>query len=310
MQEYEYENIKPLAAAEDFRGTEGTFTFKCPLSDYTARARVTLTEAKALAAEIEEIKAETSLMESVRGSLQRIFMDVAGSPGKEKSPPAGPASLSEEDKRLMTVEAFKKIAARFCWDAEKDRWISGKVAGNLASGFIRQLESAPVTKDRDVEVLARMLMEVMNADGKISRHEKGFLGEIAAPLYGNIEDLAQQEPLTAADLAKTAAGSSRDTLLMFCWALALTDKDLDETEVERLNEFAEGLGIPPERMEELKRYAQVFLFEQAMDAVYTSLQAALEQKDRMIAFARRIGLPLDDALRIEVRFRKRHSWED
>lgn len=123
-------------------------------------------------------------------------------------------------------------------------------------GFARQLREAPVTAQKDRLVLAKVLLDVARADGRIATEEWDFLSQHAPDLLALLE--SDPQPLSRAELLQ-ASPQTRETIFMLAWALALADRQLAEAERERLRAHAEGLGIAAERAALLRALAEEFL---------------------------------------------------
>ena len=322
MPELTYESVQPLIAKEEVQGGAMVCTFKCPASDFSIDARATIQKEHAAVDRITaraKQSAKSSLLYQARnalsmavggllgrGMLGRVGRGVAYSAASEATRGhGGPGAVtySDAEKQAAVVVAFQTVASRFAWDAKNGRWISAQAAGEVLTDFTRQLDAAPVAQQYDVGVLARMLAEIANADGNIGDDEKGFLASFVPPGAGTVDDLLARPALSKVELDETAAGASRETMVMLAWALALTDKDLAAEEQARLAAHAEGLGIAADRAAELKRYAQLFVVDQAIEAAYAAGQADVRQQ--AIGLAQKIGLDTDAAERAEIRYRKR-----
>jgi len=323
MPEITYESIKPLIEREEVQGSTMSCTFRCPASDVSVEATAAIRRERGAAGQVADRAArsvKTTLLFRARSALSRAIggilgYGVAGQLGRGVATAAadqavrgagsGQPSFSEADRQAAVVAAFQTVASRFVWDPAQGRWIAAQLAGEALTDFAAQLDAAPVAQPYDRGVLARMLVEIANADGNIADEEKAFLADFVPPDLGSVDGLLARAPLSKVELDETAQGRSRETLLMVAWALALTDEDLAEAEQDRLAELAAGLGIAEARADELKRYAQLFIIDQALAAAYAGGQADASVRQQVIALAERIGLDPEAAERAEIRYRKR-----
>ena len=323
MPEITYESIKPLIAKEELQGSTMRCTFKCPVSDFSVDASGQCRQERSVAGQVAAgaaRSAKASLMWSLRGAVagavgRLLGSGIAGQVGRQaaysatqgmtRSAMSSQVSYSEAQKQAAVVEAFKQVSSSFMWDARNSRWISTKAGGEAVTDFARQLESAPITQRYDAGVLARMLTEIANADGQIGEEEKSFLAGFVPPEAGSVDDLLKKSPLSKVELEECALGNARETMLMLAWALALTDEDLADEERARLAAHADGLGIAPARAGELKKHAQVFVVDKAIEAAYAGGEADAEARKEITDLAARIGLAPEEAERAEVRYRKR-----
>ena len=292
-------------------------TFRCPVSGQSVQSSGGLQAANTMASRATQ-SAKRGLMWSLRSSIARAARSafghgVAGSVASQATYGAmsgvgsGRTSYSDSDKRDAIVRAFHNVQNQFAWDAQNNRFISAQAAGQTLPEFSQQRSSAPVSSPYDRGVLARMLTEIACADGQLGDDERGFLGGFITPEMGTVEQLAQYQRLSAAELAETTQGPSRETMLMLAWALAFTDEELSSQEAGRLNEYAGQLAIAPQRAEELVQYAQVYLVDQALMRAYPGGQRDPALHAEVMALAGRLGLDSTTAERADIRFRKRYG---
>src|SRR5690606_13014451 len=97
------------------------------------------------------------------------------------------ASYSEDDKRDAVVRAFESVSAQFVWDDQQSRYISVQAAGDVLTGFMKQLRTAAPGTKYDRSVTARMLTEIALADGELGDDELGFLSGFITPEVGTVE---------------------------------------------------------------------------------------------------------------------------
>lgn len=317
MSQISYDTIHPLIARAEQEGTAMRVTFRCPVSGQEVEASAGLRAANTVGNRVAQ-SAKRSLMWSVRGAIagavRRAFghgmlgsMASSAARGAMSSTSGSTTSFSDSDKQDAMVRAFESVASQFAWDAPNNRFISAQAAGEVMPELMKQLGTAPVTTPYDRGVLARMLTEIAVADGNLGDDERAFLSGFITPDLGSVESLVQAQPLSAAELAETSQGPARDTMLMLAWGVALTDEDLSPEEAARLDQYAAGLGVAGARAEELKRFAQVYLLDQALGQAYAGGQRNPEAHAAAMAMAARIGLDGTAAERADIRFRKRHG---
>jgi uncharacterized tellurite resistance protein B-like protein len=197
------------------------------------------------------------------------------------------------------LRAFQGVSERFAWDGR--RWVSAESLAETQTEFARQLGALKLTSPYDRSVLARMLMEVAQADGRITAEERELLGRFVAADVGE-----GRAPLSRAELSETSPGA-REAALMIAWAVALADSELSDAEREKLGAHAAGLGISGERAAVLKGYAQAFLVDQALAQVYAGGRRDEAAYREVMELARRLGLGAEEAERVDIRYRKRNG---
>lgn len=317
MSQITYQMIEPLVASTEQQGSAMHLVFRCPVTATTVEARGHLQAANTAGSRAAK-SAKRSVLSGLRRSLSRALRSALGyssmagrvaadaASGAMRTSGSG-VSYSDADRQAATVRAFESVSNQFVWDAQNNRYISGQAAGQVMTDFMQQLSNAPVDSPYDRGVLSRMLTEVAAADGVVADKERMFLSSFIPPEIGTVDSLAQMSRLSSAELAETAQGGSRETMVMLSWAVAFTDEDLSPQEETRLSEYAQGLGLSGERAGQLKSYAQLYLVDHALGSAYPGGQRNAEAHAEVMAMAARIGLDATEAERVDIRFRKRYG---
>ncbi len=318
MPEVTHESIKPMIESANQEGAMMKCVFKCPVSGTAIPGSAMIQKSKSLG-DVAKSSIKRSMMWRLRSAVSRTVRSALGGGmlgglGADVTRAAvsgatgnAAQSFSDEEKQAAVVAAFESVSSQFVWEGKNNRWISAATAGEILTDFAKQLNAAPVTQKYDKGVMARMLVEIAQADGHLADEEKTFLADFITPDLGSIDELSKRAKLSAAELAECSQGTSRETMLMIAWALACTDKDLDPAEAARLGEQAAGLGLDEGRAGELKIYAQAFVIDQAMDSAYPGGRLDEGAKAEVLSFANAIGLDQSAAERVEIRYRKRNG---
>ena len=128
---------------------------------------------------------------------------------------------------------------------------SGK--GSESISPFDQQQQIPCSHPYDLQILSRMLVEIANADGRISREEGEWLMGMLDPNHGSIDTILSRPRLTPAELQQTSNGAVRETMLMLTWALALCDEEFAAQEQALLHNFASSLRLSTSQMQVLKK---------------------------------------------------------
>ncbi len=232
----------------------------------------------------------------------------AQAPLKTNHDPTSSGKLTEDDFRLTVQRAFRSVQARFVWEAGQ-RWISVEAAAYVVTEFVQLYKTAPPHKEVDRQLLARKLTEITTTGGALGQQARELIGEFMPDRAGadgpDFDELAAMPPLTEADYGACSAGLVRDTMLMLVWGVVLAGGRTISEHEQRLSDFARGLAIEPVRAAELKRHAQIYLVDQALERAYASKQRGAAQ---FLAARRRatdVGHGDEEAERIDARLRKR-----
>ena len=318
MPEVTHESIKPMLESANQEGSMMKCVFKCPVSGTAITGSATIQKGKGLG-DVAKSSIKRSMMWRLRsavsrtvrsalggGMLGRLGADVTRAAVSDATANTH-LSFSDEEKQAAVVSAFESLSSQFVWEGKNNRWISASAAGEILTDFAKQLNAGPVTQKYDKGVMARMLVEIAQADGHLADEEKTFLADFITPDLGSVDELSKRAKLSTAEMAECSQGASRETMLMIAWALACTDKDLDPAEATRLGEQASGLGLAEARAAELKTHAQAFVIDQAMDSAYPGGKLDEGAKAEVMNFADVIGLERSEAERVEIRYRKRNG---
>ncbi|MGE0488341.1 MAG: hypothetical protein AB7S38_03925 [Vulcanimicrobiota bacterium] len=292
----DYQNIAYLVAGADLHGGDFHCRFRCPHTGL--EENVTLRVERPGSVEAPAEPESAGFLSAVQRSL---VASVRGMFGGRTQPPeasgAGPEHLAR-----YVVRAFEQVKPHFRW--RDGRWVHREVDVRLHD-FHRLLTQAPVKELYDQQILARVLLEVVKADGEIQAQEREFLEQfVPEPLRG-YEDAA---PLTMAEMAEVSHQGERETILLLAWATAYADQEVDAAELRRLGTFAKGFMLPEKRMRELRQSARLFVVDRALAEVFargTTPTAA--ERESIYALADKIELPRADVDRLEEQFRAGQS---
>ncbi len=320
--EFTYEKIKPLVASEGVWGTQMNCTFRCPVSgdSVQASAEIESLAGKMAAGAVQSVK--HSMWWSIRSAISNAIWSSAGSGvlGRTVSDAASTVlnrvdvsgdtrQFSEKARQEAIVAAFRSVAGSFRWEEAGSRWV-GAGAGATASrapenDFTRQLQAYPVREQYDQGILARLLVALAAADQQVTAEERQFLESFGDPSVGSVDELMRRPSPSKVEIEETSGGGVRETMLMVCWGMALSDENLDESESARLNALAGVLGIAEERANELKRHAQTYVLDQVLSHAASTGRLTDQEQAAIQQIGARIGLSADDTERAIVQYRKR-----
>ncbi len=204
------------------------------------------------------------------------------------------AEFSEADIKAGVVKAFMKVADNFIYNPATGEWKTKK-EGSL---FEQQLRKAPVESGFERDLLARMLVAVAAADGRIAPEERDFLGTFIGPEIGTIDSLMRRTQISPIEFEETGL-QTRDTMLMLSWVMALTDNDLDASEKALLEGFGQKMNVALDRQDELIRWAKYYIIETGSANGYS--------RNELYNIAQGIELSRAEAERCIIRHMKRNS---
>ncbi len=323
MSEPTYETVAPLVDDVQTHRRTVTVRFTCRRSGESVQARATVPEGVGSAAMSRVGQSvKRSLMWSLRSSIASLVRGVFGHGivGRTASDLVYAAtneatrvshqradSLSQDEVQAGIVAAFASVRGRFVWDAERGEWVSASAAAELMSAFQRQLAQHPATHPYDRQVLARMLVEVARADGRVAAEEQTWLTELIGPDQGSLAQLAQRPPLTAAELSQTSHDDVRVSLLTTAWALALVDERFDPGERSLLERWGQGLGLRPAQVAKARDAAAGHLLDEALERMHAWGGHDAHARQELYALAARMGISRQAAEQAEAAFQRRRA---
>lgn len=201
--------------------------------------------------------------------------------------------MTKDDKRAAVVEAFRRVANQFHYDNINNRWLL--VEG--LSEFSEKMTNLSLDDPYDKEVLARMLMELAEADGEVTADERALLSEHLPQSYRTLNELSLGDSLSRVELEKTSV-KNREGMFMLAATMILIDREVTPGEKRRLIEFADYFGFTTGKVNDLVRMAKTYILEQAILSPDITRAELFELADG-------IKLPRDEAERVLVSMKKR-----
>ena len=300
--EITYESIKPYLVEEQVQGSKITCKFQVEnqMFESFSPLRSDNSDGKGRVVKMVRNSAIGRLRSSVLQVLRRAvgggFAGTAVSMAGAEVARQGTDSIrySRKEKEQAIVKAFEKITPELTF--EGGRWRLAKEF----SEFEKLVRRQPLTKAYDKKILARMLVEMANADGTIEKEEKEFFDDFLTEETGSLRDLMRAPAISMVECEEVSKESA-ENVFMIVAAVALTDNEFADEERQKLNEYAQMFDFHPDREEELLRFAQDHTIE-----MYVRSHGQMT-RDEIYAFAEKIGMERSEAERSQIRIEKRLS---
>ncbi len=273
----EFHTIAHLVARAEPRGGTLHCTFRCPETALEEQSTVSFEELESRQSQEPDPVRSSSPFGRVRAALLGVVESMFG--GEEKQLDE---ELEEREQQELTCRAFSKVRAQF--RMKNGLWIHREVDDRLVD-FRRQMKAFPVVESYDQEVLARVLMEIVKADGQIDDSERRFLAPFVPE---HLTDLEQAAPITVAELSVTSASEVRSTILLVAWAAAFADEKVDQRELQRLAAFGKGFMLPEKRVRELRYSACLFVLDRALAELYANPPVDAAKRDEIYLLAQKM----------------------
>ncbi|RMG69402.1 MAG: hypothetical protein D6722_10385 [Bacteroidetes bacterium] len=305
--EITYERIAPLIVEAEAEGSRMFVTFQVPGTNEVVEAQATIRRSNSIQSTVtravkrqaaREIRRTTSrLLRQALGSgfLGRTARTIVNTSTRNNDLARG---FSEEEKRNAIMEAFQQVADHFQFDDRQESWRPPAVppAPKAMGAFEQRVHKHPIDNRYDQEVLARMLIELSEADGHMGDEERDFLESFLPAEIGGVEAFVNSPALSAIECEEVTE-AVKPAIYMIARALSLIDFEADSREDDMLREFAHMLGLGETEVAELDQHARLFVLEQAID-MHTP-------RDLLFSYASKLGMSEDEALRAQIQLKKR-----
>ena len=315
-----FESIKPLIVASDDENSGVYVTFRCPVTGVEVKSDGPWPDDGLLERTAGQVK--RGLFASVRSSLARTVQTAIGSHTSSSVGSVGTSAAqqviygagneigerkhrSDKDREAATVVAFNRVAGQFVWDEHTDRFVASSSPTVLDSEFDRLVAAGPIANEFDRDLTARMIGSLIASDGAITDAERiSFAGLFPGK---SLDQVVGSRAPGRVDFEESMPGPARETMLLLGWAVALTDERLSAEEQSVLATAGEGLGIDPDRAQQLGMIARSHVVDQAIAALVASGLDRDTVRGRVEDLGEQIGLGRDEAARAFIRWSKRSS---
>lgn len=201
---------------------------------------------------------------------------------------------TREEREAAVVEAFMSVASQFNFNNQTQTWQTQQAM----SEFQKRLQQNPLIEGYDKEVLARMLIEIAQAEGSIGMEEQELLDRFIDRELIDVDQFLTYPALTAADLMMTTSPAIRENLFMLAATMVMADHNVTDKEKQKLVEFAKLMQLPAPQVTALVKVAKFFVIEIAL--VYSS-----DEPEAILAIATQLKLERSEAEQFIADYRRR-----
>jgi len=252
MRDFNYLEIRPLIIESAIEDGYLYATFKCTKTEKMFFTSTYLHTQK----KFKEQKQTEQTPKGFIKKIRRIILPLLGKNPLKLSP------VNEVGQQFTDVDVlnptteiksalilcFNQISKFFVWDNAAMIWYYNKNNEIPCLNFIDILEETPIEKPEDKLIFSRMLVEIAMADEELAKEEEEFLNIYLPKEYKSFHELNAMPRLTSHDLHSVSGNNVREVMLMICWAIALTDQNLNIAENERLYYYAKAFEISENRV--------------------------------------------------------------
>jgi tellurite resistance protein len=298
--EITYESIKPYILEENLDGSKVECKFEIEGQIFEAVGRIKKSQKKG-AGKVKSMVQRTAigrmrsmvlriLRKAVGGGFAATVVSQAGSEGMRQGT-AG-MNYTKQEKQAAVVMAFDTISMDLTY--ENSKW---RLATEF-SEFEKLVRRSPLKKAYDKKILARMLVEMANADGRIAPEEKAFFDNFLTDETGSMGELMRAPSVSIVECEEVSP-EARENVFMIVAAVALTDNEFADEEKLKLEEYSQMFDFSEKKYDELLRLAQDHTIE-----AYINSKGQMS-RDEIYEFADKISMDRGEAERTQIRLDKR-----
>lgn len=233
----------------------------------------------------------------VRSLLGRMVRRAVGKSKVLEAQKAAPHSYSAAALERAVVQAFEGILDQIVYIETTDKWHLVTQFSNFEV-FLRQ---HPLQERYDKTIMARMLVEMTRADGRITEQERLFFEHFLNEDTGRLSVLMQAPALVDQDCSRVSP-AGRETVFLVVAAAALADYNIQAEEQEKLVEYANLFGLTVSRRKELLAIAQEYTLELALKA-----EPRLWSEIELLELAQKINCPTEIAIQVYQNYKNKQE---
>ncbi|MGH1334597.1 MAG: hypothetical protein ACRBFS_00610 [Aureispira sp.] len=286
MPKLTYRSIQPYLVAQEIDEDTLHCTFEVEEERFESSATIVAMDKKV---DLGRLVSNPSRVRSMLGQvLKRTIGKNKGLVAQKK---ISKTSHSTAALKIAAIRAFEGILDQVVYMETTDKWH----LVTQFSSFEVFLRQHPLRERYDKKVMARMLVEIARADGRITEQERLFFKHFLNEDTGRLSVLMQAPVLVQQDCVKVSP-HGRETVFLVVAAAALADYRIQEEEEEKLLYYANLFGFDQDRRRALLVIAQEYTLELA---IKTDLRLWSEKE--VIALAEQMKCPLESALKVYQR---------
>ncbi len=184
------------------------------------------------------------------------------------------------------VLAFSSIISHFKWSDDTESWVAIQTPQNVKEyGFEKLLREGKPLNDEEKIFLSRVLLMVAGADETLREIEKLFLFDFIFPVPKDLNDFRIPHEITREECDLQKRFEFKKAVILFSWAIALTDRELDRREADFIMDLGIKLKMDEVLIMNLCEVAGKFVLVKYLE----HLSAGIKDKEKVKAKAREIS---------------------
>lgn len=211
-----------------------------------------------------------------------------------------PNEPDEEDIQNATIAAFKKVSSQYEYDETEDIWIAvapqkqklvikntvNRANTDTSQNKSSEKETAGQLNRFEKEVLARLLVEISDADGSVSGEEEFFLKNVIPRELGTIDQIRKMDSISPVEI-RSLTLDSKLQILKSAMIISFSDLQPHENEMGLIQDYSNQMGLSSSQYKQLQKEAKIETLSNIIDE-HTSRTDLLE-------IARQLNIPEEEA---------------
>jgi hypothetical protein len=209
----------------------------------------------------------------------------------------------EEDIHAAVIKAFEKISNKYIYDEASHTWAPAlpqkqkmviRSKEEITPGNTRNHSSTPTAEKSSTpglnrlekEVLARLIVEICDADGTLSPEEENVLRTMLPKELGPIDKIRQMDFISPLEI-QSLSMDAKQTILKCAYLLSYSDFQPHENETAIIHEYGHQMGLNIAQLKQIEKEAKLEALSAAIDE-HTS-------RSEVFDIAAQINIPNDEA---------------
>ncbi len=203
----------------------------------------------------------------------------------------------ENDIHEAVVKAFDKVSSKYMYDEQSGTWAPSLPDRQKISILpkeekqSRQNTSPEKSNETGLnrlekEVLARLLVEICDADGKLTSEEEDLLKSIIPKELGNADKIRQMDFISPMEI-KSLSMNAKQQILKCAFLMSYADFQPHENEMSIIHEYGQQMGMNIAQLKQIEKEAKLETLSTCIDE-NTSRSEVFE-------IASQINIPNDEA---------------
>ncbi len=284
MTETTYESIEALIQDVEVNGSQVRCTFS-HVDGETVDSAATIARDNSVMGKVENT-VKRQLINRARSTASRSIFQLLGGgmlgrTGSIIVRATVPSRISnhnepdENDIHEAVVKAFDKVSSKYSFDEESGTWAPSlperqKISMRPKEENQSRQNSTPEKSNEsglnrlEKEVLARLLVEICDADGKLTSEEEDLLKSIIPKELGNADKIRQMDFISPMEI-KSLSMNAKQQILKCAFLMSYADFQPHENEMSIIHEYGNQMGMNIAQLKQIEKEAKLETLSASID---------------------------------------------